>query len=349
MQLSPTLKTPHRRLGALPEALDESSRLAQPEDWEGLLQSCDDVTPFHTDGWLEAAERHTKSAVFRLAMLSGKEFVGGCPLFLTVRRGLALLASPPPGASAPYLGPIWKGMKGLKERTRLAHLERFAELVDRLMTPTKSSFALLRLPPETEDIRPFLWRGFGSRLRYTYRVPLTPPEPEIWESFSSSLRRRIRGAGRHLEVRPGTMADIPRLFTAVEARFKAQGLQTVLSRGYLEDIFRSRPAGGVEILVCEKESMPVNAVLLLKSPQSTYSWVGPVRPRDPKDGSTQLLFWNAIRGAKREGKERFEIIGAEGKKLVDFKAQFNPQLTRFYEVFKGRGIGRLAALWRQRG
>lgn len=313
------------------------------DEWERILADIGDFPPFYATGWLEAAQTHTRFRLIRVAITAGDEVIGISPMFLGDRRGLRILASPPPGAAAPYLGPLWHDLYGLKETTRLSRQEEFVHLVEDLAKATRATVILLRLQPTQVDIRPFIWRGFTCRLRHSYRVPLNRSEDAILRSFSHSVRRNIRKAEKTIEVHTGSISDLDWLIGAIDMRLGTQRLHTNLSRTYLEDVLRRLGPERAETLVARRGSSVVNATLDLIGPRARYGWVGATRPQDPADGSTQLIAWRGMQKARNAGLSWFEIIGADDPRLASFKAQFNPELARYYEVSRGFGIGKLVA------
>lgn len=326
---------------------EASGRLAGASEWGRTIEGIRTASPFHANAWIEAAAAHTGAQVLRWMMLSGEEPIGGCPLYLMRRRGLRLLASPAPGSSAMYSGPVWKDLDALKESTRLRHLEALADDLDDLAARARAQVIMLRLAPESRDVRPFLWRGYSPRIRYTYRVRLDRAEDDLLGSFSRTARQLVRKAASVFRIREGAPEDGRAIFDLLRRRFEAQGLRTVLSKAYIDSVLRGLGPGRSRVLVAERDSRLSNAIVTLSTDVREYWWIG-FKGDDTSAGSSELLLWEAMRRARGTGKTSFELIGAEDPRLIEFKAKFNPDLWRCYELVRGRGLGRPALLMRRR-
>ena len=72
--------------------------------WNQFVENSPQGTLFHTWDFLKIVERHSGSQLVPYAIFSGDELRCIFPFFITRRRGLTLMYSPPPDAQIPYLG-----------------------------------------------------------------------------------------------------------------------------------------------------------------------------------------------------------------------------------------------------
>lgn len=315
----------------------------QRNSWERFLRNTPEALPFHENAWLDAASEHTRSSMYRMVFESETGMRGGCPLFLVRRNGFRLLASPAPRSAAPYLGPTWRGLEVLDESTRLNTIESFLTELEGLMKSVRATLTVLKLSPNLWDVRPFLWHGFMCRVNYTYRLNLERDEADIFHGFGNKLRRTIKKAERSIAVEIGSSDDVSALFASVADRFKEKDATTVLSQDYLTKVHQTMAPDRAELLLAKRGDEIVNATLDLTSSQARYGWIGSVRPNDAAEGAPQLLIWRSIQRAHATRKKWFELFGGATEGLWNFKAQYNPDILPYYEVSKGRGIGRIFA------
>lgn len=190
-----------------------------------------------------------------------------------------------------------------------------------------------------QDLQARGWRFADDQIQFrnTVELDLTLSEEELLAAMKSKTRYNIGLAARKgITVRAGTPDDFPALAAMYQETGERDGFGLRPLPYYL-DIWQSFYQSGTgQPLIAEYEGGPVAAVYLVKSGRKAIYMYGASTEKERNRMPNYLLQWEAIRWAKAQGCERYDMWGApdeftESDRLWGvwrFKAGFNGQVVR---------------------
>ncbi len=280
--------------------------------WNELVKQSAQGTLFHTADWLKAS-----GSPFRIyGCFKGGEMRGGLAIGINGRQ----TADHPP--LTPYLGIVFR----LAEGKYVTALSNDKEISLALARHVKNDFTSIscRFAPEVVDLQPFIWEGYASSVRYTYRLDVGDLD-RVWTNMEPSRRKNIRGAEKDgIAIENG--AGFSSVFSLVENTFERQGEKVafknaafryneILSEGNRCRAFLARSNGGEELA----------AVYIVWDEKRAYYLLGGYDPQTSHHGAGALAMWEAIRFTR-------ETLGL---REFDFEGSMIPAIERFFRKFGG--------------
>lgn len=287
-------------------------------EYERALRHYPAATVFHQPIWIELVARISGGHPVYLAM-DGED--GGPPALLPavhLRRGpFRVLASPPPQAAAPYLGPLFGS--GVSAAAVLQHFAGFAR-------EEGVGYLEVRLPPDGPE-RP-LPPVFRPESRTTFVLELEQGEEMLWrESLSPACRRAVRRAAKlGVEVRQEDLASIApeyaRLAAGVFARWnRPPPLDQEDYACVAQAIARGAKA---LVLVARRGGAIAAAGIFPYDAHTVYYLDGVSDPAHLDARPNNALHWEVIRRALALGLRRYDMVGAGIPGVARFKRTFGP-------------------------
>ncbi|MFW5937788.1 MAG: GNAT family N-acetyltransferase [Halanaeroarchaeum sp.] len=310
--------------------LDDAAR------WNELLTDADHPTAFHHAGALDVLERHSGTTCHRLVGFKGEEPIGLFPVF-TLQKGPATVAfSPPPNLKLPYLGPRLLERQPLKRRRRDRRNRRFVDAcLDWLDAERATNYTSIRTAPAYDDVRPFLWQGYGSTLRYTYIVDLDRSADDLLTAFSTDARKNVtKEYDVDYEIGEGERDDIERIVDQVTDRHAEQGESFALSSDVIHDLYEELPEGVVRPYVCRIEGEFTGGFVNLEFGDRAICWIGAAKVAADLPVN-DLLDWGYAKAAMGRGVVTYDLAGANNPRIAGFKAKFAPDLVPYYALENG--------------
>ena len=241
------------------------------------------------------------------------------------------------------------GRVGYVDRGPMGAPEIAAELVDELSaTASRHGLRLLLAqPPEGAQGTELAMRrlSFGdthikTSLAATTTVDLTAGEEAVLAGMKSKTRYNVRqGLKAGVTVREGGKADVGLFHEMLEATARRQGF-TPNSKSHLDDMFTTLD-DWCRVFLAEFEGVPIAGMLAMTFGDTVVykrgAWSGAEGARRPNE----VMHWEAIRWAIRNGFRRYDFDGIEpeaarlalaGEKLTGDVAE---SVTRFKLGFGG--------------
>jgi len=309
------------------------------EEWDEHLDRFPDATPFHTRDWLECLEEVRGANWIPLGMFRGGKLVGLAPIFSLTRGFVKLLASPLTGWATPYLGPLC-GKGELEDALRALKCkasECRAAYLELTLTPGK----------EVGDL------GFRKEMRTTYILDLEPDEGVMWKKLKKECRNRVRKAEKEgVQVHEVPSPEFFRTYweMAKDVYAKSRRPPAIPLEFFVRLWDRLRPKGRIRVLVAEHKGEPIASLISLIHRDTVYDWDGVSYLKAYKLAANNLLEWEIIRWASREGFRRYDMLGADIPGVARFKASFGPRLEAYPYLFLPLTLpGRLGRTLYKRG
>ena len=184
-------------------------------------------------------------------------------------------------------------------------------------------------PPEFKDIRPFLWHGFKSHVKYTYYVDF----PFSLEQASTEIRNKIKKAEKagYYSARSNNMNDVYQCLQGTESR---QGFSHHMN---LEDLKLAQSILGEHALrayICySKEGEPVSAsVVVALNKERAFGWIASSKTEHLNQGVAQQSQYFAIQDLAQCGFEGLDFAGANLPSVAKAKSHWGTTVTPYYLV-----------------
>lgn len=162
----------------------------QYAEYDAFVKDAKGGTIFHTSWYLLAMADELEVYVLRDS--EGRIEAG---LALTPVRFLCAKAARRPSWTC-YSGPIIRPSG--RENPLLKVSEERKLMLKAIALAPRLGMYDYSIPPEWQDMMPFLWNGFDTTVRYIYQIPVAPVEE--WQKASSrELRRELRVAKAEME------------------------------------------------------------------------------------------------------------------------------------------------------
>jgi lipid II:glycine glycyltransferase (peptidoglycan interpeptide bridge formation enzyme) len=218
----------------------------------------------------------------------------------------------------------------------------------------------LKVEPDWEDTpAAHAWwqeRGFRPSAqtvqpRRTVIVSLTPDEDDILAQSKSKTRYNVRLASRRgISVRAGSEADLPGFYGLLKVTSERNGFGIHTERYYQQAwrTFAARQAA--RLLIAEYEGRPLAALMVFAWGRQAWYMYGASSHEERQRMPNHLLQWEAIRWAKAQGCETYDLWGIPdvdesqiGKDVAKAEAQGVLSrgmggLYRFKKGFGGREV-----------
>jgi Acetyltransferase (GNAT) domain len=285
------------------------------------------VPLFHKPFWLDATAGKDLWDV-ALVMKDGKILASMPFTYSSAKRNeisLPLLTQ--------FLGPhITVAEQGKLYKRYSAEVQALEELLEQI--PSVKSF-YQQWSYRYENWLPFYWRGFKQTTRYTYIIPSTVTQQQIWDNFKDSVRTDTRKAEKRVTI--DKAFDVALLYTLIEKVFSKQGgkppysreflsqLSEVLKREHCAEIFFARDIDDPDV---------VHAGGLFVWDEFTMYYLASGLNTDLKNsGAMTLILWHAIQLANSLGKS-FDFEGSMLPKVEPFFRNFGAERKMYHAVYK---------------
>jgi hypothetical protein len=282
------------------------------DQWDEFVKHSPQGTLFHSTLWLQAA-----AVPFVLyGCFRGGRLCGGCAVEL-VGEGAAAHS-----ALTPYLGVLFQRPNAKYVTTLSTNKEIAAALA--IFLKNQFSSLELRLPPEVEDLQPFLWQGFHAGVRYTYRLLL--PDLDVVLHNMDSARRRNLGTAERAGVTIDSGAAFSDVMGLTEQSFRRQGLTVGFRDAALRFNAALEKAGHCRgFLARDRHGTALASVWIVWDEKRAYYLIGGYDDASRTNGAMPLAMWHAIRFTALELKLR----------EFDFEGSMIPAVERFFRKFGG--------------
>jgi hypothetical protein len=314
---------------------------AQEKDWDDLVLSSSYGTIFHTVSWLRLAQEQTKAEFLPLMVYKRNQLIAIYPIFIQKKGMTKVALSPPSRSYMLYLGPVIAEYDSLKQDKKESRYIQIQEEIDKYIFETKKcNYSRIRSSPGLYDSRPLRWAGYTVDPYYLYRIDLTKGIENVWEQFDKKVRVEINKAVREgVTVRTGNKEDLEFIHNLLYNRYIQQGIQPKDYKKYLLAIYNKFYPANLKIFVAEYNGQRIGGSILLCFKKILYGWVG--MPKTDLSGISpnDLLNWEAIKWAQKNGLEYYELMDAgDDPRLRHFKSKYNPDLVIWYSATKYSSI-----------
>lgn len=302
--------------------------------WDKFVDESPYGLLFHKWDFLHIIEKHTGCQLLTYGIYKGNLLIAVFPLFYKKIMGLKTLFSPPPMSSVPYLGFVmYRDYDNFRRDRKEEYLSIVADDINSEIENLSPNYVFISLDKSNFDPRPFIWRGYDQNTHYTYVIDLNRGLDDIWNSFSSVLRNKIKkGRKLELEILPDRNASI--VYSMMKERYREKGMNSaILSSQYLQDLLESFPEELKCYSVYVKGSEKPLQTNLIYNYKRCILWIGGVSS-GKLIGVNDYFVWEMINKAKAAGFGELEYLGANVKNLCKNRCAYNPALEMSFSLCK---------------
>lgn len=312
--------------------------------WDQLVEKTQPGTQFHTSDWLEIYRDVLSKDIRIYGCFRDDELVGGCPIFVKRFKGVFKVASSI-SSMTDYCGPLISESLSSKTRERVQESHEILNSLREFLSMQGFDSIHLKFSPGFEDIRPFTWNGWDSKVHYTHYLDL---KENVDDNISRTIRKDLKSATKAgLETRK--WSDPETYYSLLSKVYERQKLKIPLPRKFFErvfDLIRKKDIG--YMLVSENpEGEAVAAHLTLYGKKSTIGWSSARDPSFNLRGTNTLLYYNEFLDLQSRNFEYMNVMAGNVPRFAEFIMAFSPKLVPYYSVtLENKKYSTLKALYK---
>jgi hypothetical protein len=313
--------------------------------WDSFVDSSPDGMIFHKWDLLKIVEKYTGDTLYPYGIYQSNDLLGVIPIFYSKRRGMKFVYSPPKTTLSyiPYMGfALSESYYRLKQKEKETFRYSIIKETDDLLKGMSPNYISFTTVPGDVDVRPYARVGYDTLLQYTYFLDLNRPLDAIWDEFDRNCRKRITTAEK-LDLSLVRADDAEALFKMMKGRLSKNG-NTFFHRqspNYLKELLTAFP-DNIKMYFLYSGNDLIGADVNYEYKNCCTSWMGTAIVNEDLNANEYML-WVILKTAKEAGMKRYENVGADERRLNDFKTKFNPSLVPFFYVIKKNMLYRTAS------
>lgn len=303
--------------------------------WDRFVDESPYGLLFHKWDFLHIIEKHTGYQLLPYGVYKGNLLIAVFPLFYKKMMGLKTIFSPPPMSSVPYLGFVMnREYDSLRQDRKEKYLKIVIEDANTEIENISPNYIFISLDRGNFDTRPFIWRGYDQNTHYTYAIDLNRELDDIWNSFNSLLRNRVKKA-RKLGLEIFTDSDASLVYSMIKERYQEKGMNVAIAGSqYLQDLLECYPEELKCYIVQTKGGgEPLQANINYNYKKRCMLWIGGVSTGELV-GVNDYFVWEMIQRTKAAGYKEIEYLGANVRNLCQNRCLYNPSLELSFSVCK---------------
>ncbi len=241
------------------------------------------------------------------------------------------------------MGPVLPGYESLASRKKSQILVRFQGAFDDFLTTEMGcNYVEMTYPPGFLDARPLRWAGYSVTLLHTRLLDLKPGADYVMSHFGADLRRNVRKCEGRVLSREAPPEELHEFIHVVRQRYRDVDVRYPLSEAFLNEVFQVLGPQHVRLFLAEEAGTIQTGLILALHGRRATVWHGSMRPRTSRLPVNDHLHSYAISWAQEQDFEEVEIMGADNRRLEEFKSKFNASLVPCLHAEKSRSWHRLA-------
>jgi hypothetical protein len=325
------------------------TRYLQEEEyplWDAFVDQSPEGTIYHKTIWLKSFAQWQHLELRVAGCYKGKELTGGMAFTCKKKFGLIKVMQIP--FKTPFFGPDLSDTE-TKYRSKIESKRHTTlnALTDFLMSEIGMFTAVFA--PSVEDIRPFIWKGFETRVHYTYITKLDK-ETDLLSQYDPPVRRQIKKGEQypHTFHKENSREDILGAQKLEQQSFERQKLDLKYAVGdsFVEFIqsLLDEDSAQVYTIKTDGKAAASQLVILDQAKKMAYYWLAGVEPEFMSTGLNQLLLHLVLLDLQEQGFEGFDFVGAGTETIARYKATYNFPLVPVHTVNKATGAAKIGLM-----
>jgi len=294
------------------------------------------LTPLELPGWVEFNAWRTGLKEHRFSVANGGAEVRA----VFYLDGHGRLRLPPNNA---YMPVVFRSERERPSGRTAQWLAASAPLVEEMRD--RGVVNHLHLPPEVDDVRPWLWRGFLVRVGYTYCLDF-PFDVGALDRETRHHCDKAMGLGMTVD-RVASIDSVMECLAETEAR---KGFSHRIGARELRVAQTLLGSDSLRMYVCfDSQGRPAAARAVVHSPGArAVAWMAGTKTTRLADGANYLLWRHSLDDLSSAGATGIDLNGANIESVAMFKSQWGGHLAPTYAVrtYSIRAGYRFLADWR---
>lgn len=290
-----------------------SSLQIEVENWESFINEQGGIGVFgSTDFLISTAKIYGLNIDIRLILLNNKPVLA-LPLF--VKKNSIVLPN------HYFYQFIWQ-----KETSKESWSQ--VEAFDFLLYMLKKKYKKIkvRLPTSIIDVRPFMWNGFNTNLKYTYEKVTS--DLRYHQNINRIVNKRQNGYSFDKNC------DWERNWIFHYNDLQKFGIRIVNIEIFITYFKKLTEKGLIQVFNAYKDGLFLTSIISIidKDCKSAYFPLIGTADEHYKNGLPSLLYNYALLELKKVEVEKVDFFGANIQSISKFKSKFLPDLCPYYEV-----------------
>jgi len=285
----------------------------------------DDIPVFSQPWWLDVVSEANEWNV--AVVEKGGNIFATMPYYLEKKYGKIVIKNP---KLTQTLGIYFNYPKNQKYYKKLSfEKEMIGTLIEQL--PLFSKFSK-SFHFKYQNILPFYWLGFESKINYTYTIENISIE-ELEKKFETDIRRRRRKA-LNLGIEVYESDDIETFYELNKKTFIRQEVSIPYSFEFVKRVYStvSENSAG-KMLFAKYEDRVIAAIFLVYDNQSVYYIMGGIDPEKRDLGAMDLLQYESIKFALNS-KRAYDFEGSMIESIEKYFRSFGSMQKAYFQVTK---------------
>ncbi len=295
-------------------------------EWNKLVANSPQGTIFHSEEWLTCIQNSYDLRLERWIIFdANNKAQGGGYVFLQRKFGLSVAYAPPGNVATPYGGILVVPASSLHTRKQEAQYKEISTLLLEKMLSLGPRAAFLTMSPQLTDIRSFQWKGWQSKVFYTYSVDLGTDD--LFSKLDSTARNTIRKAEKVITIEQ--KRDPNSFYRLYQDTYQRKGKPAPVRLQFLEALLDKLGDRVRLYLAYDQENRLAAGAVWLRDEKSSYYWLAASDNELSRTGAPTLLLWKLLEESCGLVPV-MDLVGANTEPIAFFKAVFNPKLLPYY-------------------
>ena len=252
--------------------------------------------------------------VEQLAIIEGDAICGGFMVQRIKLKGIPTISNP---AYHPHCSLFFVPRSNDSES-----LKRFLEAICNWLKKQSVKIITVSFPPEITDVQPFIWGGFKSAVKCTYRFPFDGAE--VLSKISSKRRKLIKDAEKN-----GVVVEHCGLTELLEGlHFSGQSKGFAVNDTAIAKILSAGTAYNANV-----NGKTIASALFVDDEKSRYYLFGGA-DRNANSGALSAIIYRSLCDAEMKGMKIFDFEGSMIPGVELFFRSFGGNLTPFFTIAK---------------
>jgi lipid II:glycine glycyltransferase (peptidoglycan interpeptide bridge formation enzyme) len=309
--------------------------------WNSFVENQKDGNVYQHSAWLKTIfKQQNKNIKVRIIACFDKKdkIIGGIAFGEQKKFGVRLIAHP-------FLSQF-SGILISDRNTKYPskNLKYKKDILESLIEKLEKGYHIinLTLPAELKDIRPFIWKGFSSQVKYTFRQKLDNYQ-EILDNFDPAVKRQIKKAKKtDISINKGNGSKLVEdFYQLLSMSYKRQKHQLkITSEEFFSIIESVKDINFIDVTfyLAYLSDKPIAGQVILYFNGIAYYWLAGGNPEYFSTGVNQYIMDKMLQDSFSMGMKWFDFVGANTPGIENYKATYNFQLIPYYKVQKARGV-----------
>lgn len=282
---------------------------------------------FSKGWWMDAVCKESWDAII---IENNNEIIGALPYYYKEHNGIIEIHK----AVLTQNNGVWiKYPEDLKYSNKLSYEKRIMNLIiDKIVNLNINRYQQY-FHYSVVNWLPFYWRGYSQTTRYTYVIEDTSDLKIIYNNFNSNVRKNLKKAMRHLQVKENISIDD--FYCLNKMTFERQGIKIPYSLDLLKRLHSECSKKKVnKTYYCVDDNLNIHSsIYFVWDDEAVYYLMSGSNPIYRNSQSLTLLVYEGIKLANILGK-KFDFEGSMKENIERFFRQFGPVQKPYHKIYK---------------